>query len=65
MKHDWRQWTMTPVEPIGVMADGSPSVVQRTDGEAETKIFCMVCMTGLNPTTMQQDCPGEPEDDDD
>lgn len=56
-QHDWRQWTMTPVAPMGVLTDGSPAIVER--GPSDTKVFCFVCMDGLNPDTMTTPCKGE------
>lgn len=58
-QHDWRQWTMTPVAPMGLLADGSPAIVER--GEGETKVFCFACMEGLNPDSMATPCKGKPD----
>lgn len=63
LQHDWRKWTMTPVYPLGdILGDGSPAVVDRVDGESQTKIFCFTCNTGLNPDTATTICPGEVDD---
>lgn len=48
---------MTPVAPMGVLTDGSPAIVER--GPSDTKVFCFVCMDGLNPDTMTTPCKGE------
>jgi len=63
-QHDWRQWTMMPVVSMGILdSEGAPSVMQRPGADPVTKIFCMVCNTGLNPETAQTACPGEDDDD--
>lgn len=62
-QHDWRQWTMTPVTPIGTMSDGSPAVVQIQEGD--TKIFCFACMKGMTDENKDTECSGEDEGDED
>lgn len=58
--HDWRQWTMTSVTPIGTLSDGSPALVQC--GEGDTKVFCFACSLGMTDENKHTPCPGEDED---
>lgn len=59
-EHQWTQVTLTPVEVVGLHADGEPALFATAEGEV--KAFCMLCHIGLTDMAVGTECPGYDED---
>jgi hypothetical protein len=56
-RHQWMSLKFTPVEPLGLDAEGEPAILHV--GDMEERVACTVCLLGLRADNMDTECPGE------